>query len=197
MSRRAAAWITSIAIVLATGAVLFVDAAHFLEAPARPPRPADLQVVLGGDSGDRVLTAASNYRNGFAPYVVLAGQETSPLEHRAEYMHWRAAALVERGVPAERILLDTRSASSWDEAVNTLHLMEQKDWRHVIVVSDPYHMRRLAWIWGRVFRSSGREFTLVASAPASWKPDGWWRDERTGAAVIMEYIKLAYYLAKY
>ena len=61
----------------------------------------------------------------------------------------------------------------------------------------PYHMRRLSWAWGKAFEGSGLAYTLVASSPAFWQPDVWWRDEMSGAAVIMEYIKLAYYLVKY
>ena len=30
-----------------------------------------------------------------------------------------------------------------------------------------------------------------------WDADGWWHDEKSAQAVIMEYIKLAYYLVKY
>jgi hypothetical protein len=37
---------------------------------------------------------------------------------------------------------------------------------------------------------------LVASEPDWWVPGDWWRDEKSGAFVITEYIKLAYYMAK-
>jgi uncharacterized SAM-binding protein YcdF (DUF218 family) len=195
--RRFIRWSLAMLVVAGAGVFLFVNAARFLEGPATAPIPADFQVVLGGDSGDRVLTAATNYQRGVAPYVVLVGLEHSPVEVRPYYVHWRTNLLVDRGVPRERIFLDSESTSSWEEAVNTLKLMRSKGWNHVVVVSDPYHMRRLSWIWSRVFRDSGLEYTLVSSRPDYWKPDAWWRNERSGAMVIMEYIKLAYYLAKY
>ena len=75
--------------------------------------------------------------------------------------------------------------------------MEANGWRRVLVVSDPYHMRRLSWVWGRVFRDSGLSYSLVASSPQWWNPDGWWHDEKSAPLVIVEYIKLAYYLVKY
>ena len=98
---------------------------------------------------------------------------------------------------ADAVLVDTASTSSWEEAVNTLQLMRERNWTRVVVISDPYHMRRLDWIWSRVFRGSGRDYSLVASAPPYWQPDRWWMSERAGASVIMEYIKLVYYFAKY
>jgi len=182
-------------VALAVWAVL--QAARFLEAPASPPARADLMVVLGGDSGDRGLTAARLYAAGMAPRMLLTGLEASPPEARRAYLHWRAQVLAEAGVPPERFEYDAASETSWDEAVNTRRLMEARGWRRVLVVSDPYHMRRLSWAWGRVFEGSGLTYTLVVSSPAFWKPDAWWRDERSGAAVIMEYIKLAYYLVKH
>ena len=65
------------------------------------------------------------------------------------------------------------------------------------MVSDLYRMRRLSWAWGRVFRDSGLEFSLVASSPPWWDADRWWRDENSALEVVNEYIKLAYYLVKY
>ncbi len=38
-------------------------------------------------------------------------------------------------------------------------MMEARGWRRVLVVSDPYHMRRLSWTWRRVFEGSGLEST--------------------------------------
>jgi uncharacterized SAM-binding protein YcdF (DUF218 family) len=180
---------------LAVWAVL--HAARFLEGPASPPAPADLMVVLGGDAGDRGLTAARLYAAGMAPRMLLTGLEASPREARRAYLHWRVQVLAEAGVPPERIEYDVESGNSWEEAVNTRRLMEARGWRRVLVVSDPYHMRRLSWSWSKAFEDSGLAYALVASSPADWHPDSWWRDERSGAAVIMEYIKLAYYLVKY
>ena len=153
--------------------------------------------VLGGDGGDRGLTAARLYAAGLAPRVLVAGMEGSPPEVRRAILHWRVQVLTERGVPPERLEFDFESNNSMEEALNTRRLMEARGWRRVLVVSDPSHMRRLSWTWRRVFEGSGLEYSLVASSPADWKPEIWWRDEKSGAAVILECIKIAYYLAKY
>jgi len=191
-------WVAAAAVaIVALSVWALVHAARFLEGPASPPAQADLMVVLGGDSGDRTLTAARLYAAGMAPRVLLTGLEASPPEARRAYLHWRAQMMADAGVPLERFEYDAESGNSWEEAVNTRRLMEARGWHRVLVVSDPYHMRRLSWTWRRVFEGSGPEYSLVASSPAFWKPDVWWRDEKSGQAVIVEYIKLAYYLVKY
>ena len=65
------------------------------------------------------------------------------------------------------------------------------------MVSDPPHMRRLSWVWGRVFAESGRHFTLVASDMEEWDAEHWWRISSNAQFVFAEYIKLAYYLFQY
>ena len=74
--------------------------------------------------------------------------------------------------------------------------MRKQGWKTVLAVSDPPHMRRLAWTWRRVFTGSGVSYRLVASSAQWWTAGDWWRDEHSGAFVITEYIKIAYYLAK-
>jgi uncharacterized SAM-binding protein YcdF (DUF218 family) len=144
------------AAVLAAAAIAFVGATagHWLEAPAQAPRRADAIVVLGGDEGDRAMRALELYREGYAPTLVLTGLEYGNAAPPAA-LTWRADFLEARGVPRSALRFEVDSKNSYTEAVNVLALMRQQGWRTVIVVSDPPHMRRLAWTWGRVFAGSG------------------------------------------
>lgn len=105
--------------------------------------------------------------------------------------------LYSQNVPKEAIILESAAGNSWEEAVNTLGLLRQHEWKRVLVVSDPPHMRRLDWSWGKVFRESGKEYVLVSTAPPWWDAAHWWRDEQATPFVLMEYIKLAYYILKH
>lgn len=172
-------------------------AAHFLTAPAQSPVNADLLVALGGDNGARADRVLELYRRGLAPKVLLTGPEGGHSKTRSTYLHWRARYLVDHGIPEQAILYDYRAVSSWEEAVNTLRLMQEMKLDRVLVVSDPPHMRRLSWVWGKVFAGSGKQFTLVASDLEYWDAEHWWRRSSNAQYVFAEYIKLAYYLAQY
>ena len=196
--RHGCRWVAAAALaLLALSAWVVLNAAYFLEGAGAPPVKADLIAVLGGDGGDRGLTAARLYASGMAPRVLIEGLEATPSKARRAILHWRVQVLVDAGVPLAQLEYDIESTNSWEEALNTRRLMEARGWRRVLVVSSPPHLRRLSWTWRRVFEGSGLEFSLVASSPPDWKPDIWWRDEKSGAAVIMECIKIAYYLVKY
>jgi len=144
------------------GAVVLGGAARgaFSRGAGFAAREADLMLVLGGDSGDRSLTAARLYAVGMAPRLLLTGLETGPREGRRAYLHWRAQILADAGVPPERLEYDAESGNSWRKRSTTRRLMEGRGWRRVLVVSDPYHMRRLSWTWGKAFEGSGLQFTL-------------------------------------
>jgi uncharacterized SAM-binding protein YcdF (DUF218 family) len=175
----------------------FLGAGHFLAAPAQPPVKADLMVALGGDNGARADRVLELYRKRFAPKVLLTGMEGGRWRTRAAYLHWRARYLVDEGIPEEVLLYDRRAASSWEEAVNTLQLMQAMKLDRVLVISDPAHMRRLSLVWGKVFSGSGKAYTLVASDAEDWDAAHWWRTSLNAQFVFAEYIKLAYYVVQY
>ena len=125
------------------------------------------------------------------------GAEGINSKTRTAYLSWQARYMVDGGVPEQALLLDRKSLNSWQEAVNTLALMRSMKMQRVLVVSDPPHMRRLSWVWGRVFKDSGKDFTLVASDMEGWEADRWWGTSPNAQFVLGEYIKLAYYLYQY
>ena len=187
-------WIAGGLLVVTTiSAFAFFQAGYFLDAPTRPRINADLIVALGGDNGARVKMASELYQQGFAPKVLLSGMEGGHAESRSYYLNWRARFLFDRGVPESALIFDALSASTWDEAVNTLHLMQAHNMRQVLVVSDPPHLRRLEWVWGKVFAGSGRQYRLVASHMDQWDAAHWWRNAASAQFVVLEYIKLGYY----
>jgi len=195
--RKAFAWIAALALLgLITLSVFLFGAGRYLEAPARAPVKADLLVALGGDNGARADKVLELYRKGFAPRILLTAPETHS-KVRSSYLSMRARYLMEEGIPERALLSDRHSKNSWVEATNVLQLMKSMKLDRALVVSDPPHMRRLSWVWGKVFAGSGKSFTLVASDMDDWDAADWWRTSPSAQFVFGEYIKLAYYLMQY
>jgi len=172
----------------------FLRAGRYLESAQQAPLKSDLIVCLGGDWGERSQRAAELYRMGYARHLLLTGALGLPQRPGRALPASRLQLLLDQGVPPGAILLDQASASSREEAGNTLTLMREKGWYSALVVSDPPHMRRLALLWGREFAGSGRLFRLVAASMPDWHPDTWWKGAWSGEFVRQEYLKLAYAL---
>ncbi len=181
-------WLLPIVLILLllAGAVVYTEAGRFVSSPVDTPEPADLIAALGGESANRPAKAAELYAAGLAPRVFLTG----PKDQRHDL-------LLREGVPAPAILLDGKSAHSWDEAINTYDLMRQNGWKRVLVVSDPEHIRRLSWTWEHVFGGSGLSFRLIAAAMPNWDAAHWWRDPGSAAYVKLELEKLLYYFVRH
>ena len=190
-----AAFASVAAIAAALLAYGVSKAGYWLEAAGQAPAKANAIVVLGGDNGERSLKAQALYHDGYAPIIVLTGLEKGSATPPPR-LTWRADYLAAHGVPRSVLRFEVGSRNSYEEATNILALMQKQKWQRVIVVSDPPHMRRLAWTWNRVFKDSGLHYVLVPSGAEWWSPSEWWRDELSGSFVIMEYIKLAYYIVK-
>jgi len=182
-----------VALRVATLVLLLSQAGSFLAVSSQALDKADLVVALGGDNGSRTRKAAELFDQGLASYVLVTGLEGSFADTRSFYLNWRARFLTERGVPDDAVLFDALSANSWEEAVNTLRLMREKNWQRVLVISDPPHLRRLAWVRGKVFEGSGKEYRLIAASMEGWSPGRWWENDTSAQYVLMEIIKLTYY----
>jgi uncharacterized SAM-binding protein YcdF (DUF218 family) len=184
--------LVTVGLVLAL-LVIGWQSGRWLEAPGQTPTKADVIVVLGGDTGSRLATTLDLYRRGLAPAVFLAGVESDDLSTNDPALNLRLQYLLAQGVPRNSIYVDKLSHNSWEEAQNTLRMMNEAGWHKALVISDPPHLRRLSWVWQRVFDRDDRTFVLVASRPTWWHSADWWRNEKSGAFVLMEMIKIGYY----
>jgi len=148
---------------------------------------ADVIVVLGGDDGPRVARAAALYKQGLAPFVIMSGRSADPSDAMALKMKARAVLL---GVPAHRILLEPRSAHTYQHPVFVKPIMQRHGFRSAIVVSSPYHMRRVAVVFDRVFFGSGIRLMYCPVQESWFDPDRWWADAASRQAVRSEYLKM-------
>jgi uncharacterized SAM-binding protein YcdF (DUF218 family) len=69
--------------------------------------------------------------------------------------------------------------------------------RSVMIVSDPYHMRRARWVYQQVLGPS----VIVHMAPVPFEispyKHKWWKDHESRNFVLREYIKNIYYIVRY
>jgi len=160
------------------------------------PVSADAIVVLGGGSGSREERAVNLYDQGLAPVLIASGETLPILGRTRSYAQMAADYMVEQGVPRDAILLMDTVTSTYDEAVATLDLCEQRGWRSLIVVTDAYHTGRSRLVFRKVYRASDIKLTFVAAEPPWFDRQRWWADERSLLAVLQEYVKLVLYLLK-
>ncbi|MFH1508145.1 MAG: ElyC/SanA/YdcF family protein [Candidatus Omnitrophota bacterium] len=139
--------------------VFYTPVAWLLASPLKivqPVQNSDAIIVLAGGVGEsgqpgqgyeeRVEYAVQLYKKGFAPVLIFSSGYMYVFK---EPLVMRALA-ISLGVPGSAILLDDRSASTYDNAGNVVSILRQKGWNKVIMVSAPYHMLRLSLVMKKI-----------------------------------------------
>lgn len=93
-------------------------------------------------AADRIWFAAQLYHAGRAPLVILVGGtavDSGSTEPEAQAM---AAFIEALGVPASALLLETRSRNTWENAVYSKKLLDERHIRKVLLVTSAMHMPR-------------------------------------------------------
>ncbi|NEV02628.1 YdcF family protein, partial [Bradyrhizobium uaiense] len=98
-----------------------INAQHLIETPLKP---ADLLFVFGTrvDVAERVDAAVRLWRDGLARWSIVSGGVT-PGDHRSECEIIKAA-MVARGVPAERILEEHRAQNTGENVIFSLPVID-------------------------------------------------------------------------
>ena len=195
--------IAAAGIIMAYIILFYSPLLWFLASPLKishPPRPADVIVTFAGGVGEsgkagqgyqeRVVHAINLYKNNFAEKMIFSSGYTYVMQE-AEVMKALAVSL---GVPGEDIILEKKAASTFQNVKFATEIMKKNNWNSALVVSSPFHMRRVAMVYKKT--APEIEVTL-APVPAS----GFYGNEkkvkgRHIKAILHEYLAIIYYWRK-
>lgn len=105
----------------------------------------------------RVEEGVEVVRQGWARWLVVSGgldREPGTVEAQA-----MARIAQQRGLPEERVVLEPKARSTYQNLRFTRQIMEERGWNTVVIVSEPFHLPRAALMARRL----GLEFALAPS----------------------------------
>ena len=194
--RRAIILLAVLAVMLALGHQTVLGAAGDVLVAREPLHPADVIVVLAGNSPYRAQHAEALYRDGLAPYVIISNEPLSSHGVRTTWLELRAAGLVHLAIPDDAIVpIEEIADSTYDEALSSREIMLTRGWRSAIVVTDPFHMRRALLTFRQAFEPADLTALPSPAEGSKYGVDTWWQDRNATMRVVQEYLKLGYYLA--
>ncbi len=153
-------------------------------------RVSDVIIVLGaGDSGTtrRAEHAAALYRLGIAPYVLCTGSTPAGDSAYSE-AEWCALIAQQHGVPASALVLEERSRSTEENAIESAAVMQSRGWSSAVIVSDDFHLFRAQWLFGR-------HGVRTYPSPAQITSDDGIEDREKAIAVLREVAALIWQAA--
>ena len=98
--------------------------------------------VLDRASASRVVETLRVFRMTDAAWVIASGGLVNPDDFNEPNGRTMRDALARSGVPASRLLVETESTNTHDEAVIVRDMLKALAVRHVILVTSDIHMRR-------------------------------------------------------
>lgn len=136
------------------------------------PIPSEAIIVLGGGPIQRVATGAQLFRRGYGRWMILTGG--APPGSSCTEAELMASEAMKLGIPARRLILDNRALSTYQNAVDSLAIMQRHRWRSALVVSSTFHMRRVSLVFSLVYRQSPVRLRFIASPDPGFHPRHWW-----------------------
>jgi len=164
------------------------------------PKNVDAIVVFGGGVGEtgnpgkstveRARYATELYHKGYSDKIIFSSGYTYEYND-AENMRLFALSM---NVPGEDIILEQQANSAYENVMFSKEILDKFRWGSILVVSSPYNMRRLQF----VFKKQAKNIR-VTYAPV--KKSQFY--DRTGGttigqikAIIHEYLGIVYYWLK-
>ena len=184
-------------------AVVFVICLWFILAKAGPfliyqdkIEPADAILVLGGGRVERIAQGIELYKNKYGPLLMFTGEwnESRLLNRNNWALMAQYIAVSHYKFPKNKIILILNPRSTYDDAVQSKAVCIQRNFKSLIVTSEPFHTRRAYLTFKKVYRDSGIHVMFYPVQNSWYTSKNWWKSlhglEKTGE----EYVKLAYYL---
>ncbi|MSU76195.1 YdcF family protein [Patescibacteria group bacterium] len=168
-------WFKRLAVLIGVVAALIVTVIlglGWFVAPQDKLEKADaIVVVSGGDTVRRTEEGVRLWKDDWAPLLVFSGAAADRGTSNAAVMRNRAIA---QGVPASAILVEEKSTTTKENAEFLKPVIEAQNIHTAILVSSPYHTRRVKETFRRVY---GKDLKLIArpAADASWSRRTWWQ----------------------
>lgn len=144
----------------------------FFLSPQSKLSSADAIVVIsGGRTTIRAEHGIDLYRQGLATSLVVSGAAQDDGPSNAAAMRTQA---IEAGIAKSAILTDEDSQTTYQNAVDTKRLIDDKGYKKIILVTSPYHQRRASMTFHKVY---GDSYTILNSSAIDdrWSKRYWFR----------------------
>jgi len=166
-----------------------------------PVAKADAIVILGGGLENRPFAAAKLFHDGVAPQILYMDVRLSPAEEMGVTLPEKEQThriLLSNNVPESAMtVIGSNVANTYDESRAVRAWIEKSGAKSIVIPTDPFHTRRVRWIFSKELRGTKTEIHVVAIDPLRYRINDWWRHEEGLIAFQNEVIKYLYYRWEY
>ncbi len=183
-------------LIIVTSLILFWAAGSFL-ITGDPIKNVDAIVVLSGDEGARVKDASKLFRSGFAKYLIITKSDHEDIQENRTNSEKMMRIAIEEGVASDSILFTNQEAGDTiGEAQEVLAVANQRQINSLLVITDPYHTRRVKIIFNRIFKDDDISISVHGVSDHWYKSYNWFFSIEGWKKTIDEYAALLFFAVK-
>jgi uncharacterized SAM-binding protein YcdF (DUF218 family) len=165
------------------------------------PAKADAILVPGGGVNNRPFAAAELHAKGYAPKILILDVKASataelglvPTEETLT-----RGILEKKAVPAQAIeRIGKQVTSSGEEAAALRDWVKSSGAKRILVTTDPFHTRRLAWLLRKELADTDATLIFTPAPNGKCGPDNWWQHEAGLIDFQNEVVKYLFYRVKH
>jgi uncharacterized SAM-binding protein YcdF (DUF218 family) len=145
---------------------------------------ADVIIVLGGGAQERPERAAELFKAGAAPRIIISGEGDDIINHKL---------LIAAGVPAQAIVLESKSRTTKENAELTVKLLRAGKIHSAIIVTSWYHSRRAL----KTFEHEAPELKFFSRPSYYAFEHENWKKLGISKRMRLEFLKLPGYWIRY
>lgn len=125
-------------------------------------KKSDAVIWLEGDALARRDEVVRVFEEGLADHIVVSGgfegnQEIAiPAPALAEELY-------KRGIPKEKVVVEGMSQNTFEQGVEVMKIVKERDWKKIILVASHYHQLRAFLTFLKAMREAGLEICIYNS----------------------------------
>ncbi len=152
-------------------AVVFFGLGFYLSPQDKLEQADVIVVVSGGQTTTRAEHGIKLFKQGYAPKIIFSGGALDDGPSNAVAMRQQA---LEAGLSDDNILLDEDAQNTYENAINSKRLIDDIGAKKIILVTSPYHQRRVGQTFKKVL---GPAYTVIGSSAVDsrWSKSSWWQ----------------------
>jgi len=148
---------------------------------------ADAIIVVSGGGRNRIDYALSLYQQGYASWLIFSGASTN--SSISDAMHMKRAA-VRSEIAVNKIILEEKATNTYENDLFIKKIVIRKHFSNLILVTSPYHQRRVYETFKKVFAQHSVQLQNAPSTFSTWHYYNWWKFDKGITLTISESIKL-------
>ncbi len=171
--------------------VVFFGLGFYLSPQSNLVKSDVIVAISGGETKSRTLEAVRLYKDGWAPKLIFSGAALDPNSvSNAKAMQIIAE---QEGVSSADISIEENSANTFQNAQGVAKIVNDREWKRIILVTSPYHQRRASIVFGRAM---GPNVAILnhSTTDQTWRRSHWWATPFSQQLTISELQKTLFIL---